>query len=229
MPIPLIYAVAMLTLGVVLVRGAKYVVNNWDQITRNWSGKCIAILGERGVGKTTMYRFLSNGTLPEKYELTEASGVKMQGRRFSLKDLNLVIKDGRDVPGSTVDLKYLSLWKRTVEESDIVIFMIRADKLAGEDTACFELAMSDARHIKKWCSKQQCFVVGTHFDLVPGYCSVTDAEEAKQFVERFRALESVKKILRALDLPPERVLAGSQKSSEETGVIVAQIFQSSDS
>jgi hypothetical protein len=223
MPIPIIYAVGA---GLALLLGgtAVYVAINWDDIVRKLTGKRIAILGERGVGKTTMYTFLSSGTLPEKYELTEGIGVRVHGRRFELRDLKLVIKDGRDVPGSTDAVKYLSLWKKTVEDSDIIVLMVRADKLTQEDRACTDLAVSDARHIAEWRRGQDCFVVGTHFDLLPEFASLTDKTSA-QFLDRFRAIDSVQEIRRTLGLPPERVLLGSQKTTDHTGLLVAQMFR----
>ncbi len=220
MPIPVIYLICA---GVVALLGGVAIGINWDTIVRKLTGKRIAILGERGVGKTTMYSFLCSGSVPEGYELTEGHGLIMKGRRFSLSDLKLVVKDGRDVPGSSNSVKYLSLWKKTVEESDIVILMVRADKLAQNDRVCRELAVSDARHISEWRRSQEVFLVGTHLDLMPNFDKIKD-DNAVEFVDQFRAHESVKELARILNIPPERLLLGSQRSRKHTQLLVTKML-----
>ena len=96
MPLPVLAVAAIAALlgaGVVGI-----VVICWDDIVLALAGKTLAVLGPRAVGKTTFIKFLTEGEISEKYEAT-LGAVKTEGRRFSLKDLKLNVRDGRDVGG----------------------------------------------------------------------------------------------------------------------------------
>jgi hypothetical protein len=56
----------------------------WNEIVMVWKGKRLAVLGERGVGKTHLVKFLSTGSIPEEYKQTVLPE-KAGARRFKLK------------------------------------------------------------------------------------------------------------------------------------------------
>ena len=109
---------------------------NWDKIVKVLKGRKIAVLGARleglPTGKTIMIQFLAKGSLPKKYKATNRpEKVKADRGRFQLRELDLVIKDMIDVPGSK---NRYDAWKRTTKEADIVMYLLRVDFLMAGHT-----------------------------------------------------------------------------------------------
>jgi len=197
--------------------GGAYALN-WGRLRRAFFGKGIAVLGARGVGKTTLRTFLSTGTIPEKYVVTDI-GVKSEGRTFQLRDLELSIKDGRDVGG---DKQLYGLWKKSVLASDIVLLLVRSDKLFERDPTVEKRALADAQQISRWLEKKSeepdVYLVGTHLDLVSDSISVEERRD------HFRKLSSVSRIARQLRIDGSRIVLGSLVSKDETAALVHQLF-----
>ncbi len=106
----------------------------WDSLILRLKGKKIAVLGARGSGKTTLLTFLSKGELPaETAQTIMASSVS--ARRFSLKDLNLDLKETRDLPGGE---EAFDDWKKLHDESDYVIYLIKSAGL-DKDRIAYDL------------------------------------------------------------------------------------------
>ena len=59
--------------------GGGAVAANWDKIIKALKGKKLAVLGERD-RKATLLKFLTEGSIPEKYEATIEGGEKVCGR-----------------------------------------------------------------------------------------------------------------------------------------------------
>jgi hypothetical protein len=84
--------------------GAAALKLNWAKLETEFKGKRLAVLGARGVGKTHLLTFLTEGEISEsygkgkKYKQTLASE-KKPTRRFMLRDLDLIVKETYDVSG----------------------------------------------------------------------------------------------------------------------------------
>ena len=167
--------IILMGIGVVALLVSAFTVHNWDKIVIALKGKRLAVLGARGVGKTHILNFLTSGSIPVKYKQTLAPD-KSPPRRFQLKELDLKFTDTRDVSGT--DDAYAE-WKKLHDESDIVFYLLRADRLLAGDTNVEERVRKDLKHIGQWLedrgpSRPDFFIVGTHCDLDCEFAGLTD-------------------------------------------------------
>lgn len=145
--------------------GAAVAVN-WDHIIIWWSGKRLAILGSEMSGKTTLHSFLKHRSIPRNYDPT-LGVVPSDAKRLFLKDLDLKIKEGSDVGGRTGARD--RNWKPIIDESDIILYLVRAHELLSNDQALIERIREDSEIIKEWIKGRKIApkiaIVGTHADL----------------------------------------------------------------
>ena len=108
------------------------------------SGKKLAILGARGVGKTHLLTFLTTGSIPESYKHRRES----KGRR------SLSLKIG-DLPGGP---ETYAEWKEIFGEAYLI------DKLMEHDA---EAENRVRRDMRRWLKDRRppFFIIGTHGDL----------------------------------------------------------------
>lgn len=212
MPFPVVVAVASL-----LAAG-------WDKIVLALKGKRLAVLGARGVGKTHLITFLSSGSIPAEYKQTLAPE-KKSARRFQLGDLDLKVKGSLDVSGDRVAY---AEWKALHDEADVVLYLMRADRLAAGDADVENRVRDDLRHIEDWLKarkpRPKFFVVGTHCDLDAVFVGLSPARKG-EYVDRFRQLPIVSEVvLRAGGAQAAKVVLGSMKTVGDTEALVSQLF-----
>ena len=156
--IPIIIAIA-----VAVAAAGTIAALNWDEIIKALKGKKLAVLGERKVGKTSLLKFFTEGSIPEEYNPTTRPK-RVRGGRFQLKDLKLVIKDTIDVPG-----RRAYVWGQSVKDADIVLYLLRVDRLMEGHRPTESRVEKDIGQIKRWLDtnpkKFPLFVIGTHCDL----------------------------------------------------------------
>ncbi len=218
MPLPLLFAIVA---GVLSLVGAYL---KWDDILIALKGTSLAILGARGVGKTHLTRFLASGSIPAEYKQTVAPE-KAAARRFSLKDLDLKLKSGLDVSG---DKAAYAEWKNLHDDADVVLYLLRADRLIAGDADVEDRVRDDLRHIGGWlearASRPKFFIVGTHCDLDTDFATLS-ADNAGDYVDRFRKLPIVAELVaRGGGGQQVKVVLGSMKSVADTEALVYQIF-----
>ena len=217
--IPIIIVVA-------IALAATTIVLNWDEIVIRWKGKKIAILGARGVGKTTLISFLTTGCIPESSKQTTRSE-KAKGRRFSLRELDLKIKDTRDLPGGP---DAYAEWKELFDEADVVFYLLRIDKLVESDAEAENRVRRDMKQIEMWLKDQASlprlfFIIGTHGDLANPDLTTLPENEQGNYQDRIRALPIIQEcVQRAGGSHNTKVVLGSMKSKEETEALVFGIF-----
>lgn len=151
----------------------------WDKLPILLSGKRIAVLGEREVGKTHLIRFLSTGTIPMDYEAT-LDPKKAKGRKFNLRELNLVLKDMLDMSGAEHAYK---VWKQEFDKADIVFYLFRADRFFRGNQRTQTRVEKDLAQIQLWFDEQQAkrptlFLIGTHCDLMSEYKQINPNQRA---------------------------------------------------
>lgn len=188
----------------------------WDGIVIKLKGKKIAVLGARGVGKTTLLSFLSKGELPSEYMQTVVTE-SVKGNRFSMADLKLDLKETSDVSGGHDAVEE---WRRIHDSSDIVLYLANATEL---DRRRIE---RDLGKIESWRAarekKPKLMVVVTHLDLDPAYVA-TPAAKQGDYRDRFVA-ENLDSGLHALSERPQ-IIMGSLRDSESAAKVVAQVIK----
>lgn len=196
----------------------------WDDIVIAWRGKRLAVLGARGVGKTHLVKFLATGSIPEEYKQTVAPE-KASSRRFPLKDLDITVKSTLDVSGAK---DAYAEWKDLHDSSDVVFYLLRADRLIAHDPDVEARVRDDLHHIGEWLKQRdprpRLFIIGTHCDLDAGFKNVSP-EEIGNYVDQFRKLPIVGELVaRAGGAQEAKVVLGSMKTTEDTEALVHEVF-----
>jgi GTPase SAR1 family protein len=147
----------------------------WDKVKKGLRGKKIAVLGPRASGKTTFIRFLLKGELSEEYFAT-GKPESFRGNTVKLEDLELKIEDTEDLPGGSDSH---ADWENLYKISDIVLYLLDAEKIHGGDPLYEKNVQGDMRHISEWFEERkstppQFFLVATHCDKIPDYVSLPD-------------------------------------------------------
>ena len=155
--------------------------------------KRFSILGERSTGKTKLFEFLTTGTLSKEYVQTLYPKETIEND-LEIKDLELKIEESRDVPGSS---HFRGAWKDITQEADIILYLLRVDKLVKKDKATEERVESDMRQIGKWLKDKDqevpLFIVGTHCDLDPDFTGLS-ADRKGDYVDGLRQMPVFRKL-----------------------------------
>ena len=234
--IPILIAV------VVAIAGAGVAAAlNWEEIVKALKGRKLAVLGERKVGKTSLLKFLAEGSIPEEYKTTD-DPQKVRGRRFQLRDLKLAIKDTRDMPGRRgYD------WERIIKDADIVFYLLRVDRLIEGHRPTESRVQKDIGQIKKWLDAESrvqkdtsqikrwldanpkkfpLFVIGTHCDLTDPDLTTLSADQIGDYEDKVREMPIFEKIV-LLGGGEKKVtlILGSLKSEAMTEALVYRLFK----
>lgn len=221
MPIPIF--IAWIVVGAVAATAGTAIAFNWDAIVIALKGKRLAVLGARGVGKTHLIKFLSTGTIPADYKQTIAPE-KANSRRFSLKELDLKVKETLDLSG---DKAAYAEWKKLHDEADAIFYLLRADRLFAGDTNVETRVRDDLRHISGWLEARDprpFFIIGTHCDLDTEFRNLS-ADKIGDYTDKFNRLPIVTDMVnRAGGAQKAKVVLGSMKTLQDTETLVYQIF-----
>lgn len=227
MPLPwIIVIVAKALLAGVGTGLATYFIGGViEAIIAEWKGKKLAVLGARGVGKTTLVQFLSSGSLPAEYKQTVAPE-KVKSRRFQLRELDLKIKETLDVSGSKAAY---AEWKELVDQADVVLYLLRADRLFARDAEVEARIRNDLHHIGGWLDgrseRPRFFIIGTHCDLDNEYRALSD-DRVGDYTDKFYKLPIVSEMV-ALGGGSKvtKVIIGSTETIQATEALAYQIFK----
>ncbi len=221
MPIP----VFVLVIAAISLLVGTTIAVKWDQILLSLKGKRLAVLGARGVGKTHLIKFLSSGTIPAEYKQTVAPE-KASARRFALKDLDLKIKETLDVAGGKAAY---AEWKELHDRSDVIFYLLRADRLIANDSQVESRVRDDLRHIGEWLEARSprppFFIIGTHCDLDSTF-STLSPDRVGDYVDRFRQLPIISELVAyGGGAQAAKVVLGSMESIQNTEALVYEIFR----
>jgi energy-coupling factor transporter ATP-binding protein EcfA2 len=221
MPIPILIWIVV---GVVVGLAGTTIAVKWDDILIALKGKRLAVLGARGVGKTHLVKFLATGTIPAEYKQTVAPE-KASSRRFSLKELDLKLKETLDVSG---DKSAYAEWKKLHDEADVVLYLLRADQIIAGVSNVENRVRDDLRQISGWLEartpRPHFFVIGTHCDLDPEFGSLS-ADRIGDYTDKFRQRPIVTELVcRAGGAQQTKVVLGSMKTLQDTEALVYQVF-----
>lgn len=225
MPVPAAVWAILLCLHPLI---APIVVLSVDKLSSKTKGKRFAVLGVRQVGKSHLIEFLVNGTIPKGYKKT-LTAVKTPKKKINLRELHLQLKESRDLPG---DDSSRAEWKSLVEESDFVLYLLRADHVLANNADVEKRVKSDIRFIAEWIEQnntpkcdRKLFVVATHCDMSAYYQSTYSTDMAG-FLDMFKKLPVIRElVIRGGGLKKVRVIAGSMRTEQETEVLAYQILR----
>jgi energy-coupling factor transporter ATP-binding protein EcfA2 len=224
MPLPLIPIFIALVIG---ASGAT-VVCKWDDIANALQGKNIAVLGARGVGKTTLLKYMEKGILIEKYIQT-VDRAEIERTRIKIGDLDIRLNKTDDISG---DAATYSKWKNLFDKSDLVFYIVRTDMLLKKDSLTEKRSEDDLKQIQGWIkeskTKKQFFIIGNHWSSDPIFKNLTD-DQIGNYVDQFRALPVVKKMtLLAGGVSTVKVALGSLATQKDADNLILTIFRQVD-
>lgn len=189
-----------------------------------WSGYKIAALGEIAVGKSTLLQILTTGSMPQEYMAT--LGVNgISGSTYKAGNLEVKFAPTFDVGGEKHNS---AMWSNLVRDSDIVLYLVFANRIMQNDMHTIERVKSDVTQINMWLSasakSQRIAIVGTHADLDSHYTEL-DESTFSGFVDKFRntpPVEYMVEQLRGASKTP--VIVGSLKDAKESERLLYSLF-----
>lgn len=202
----------------------------WDDILIKFTGKHLAILGARGVGKTHLWRILTTGDILTENKQTLAPE-NTSARRFPLKGLDLKIKRSLDLAGGEASR---GEWKSLCSNADIVFYLLRADQLIKGDNDVKKRVETDIGHISGWMKERMqerktrplFFIIGTHCDLDEEFQYSMSADKIGDYTDKFRQIPIIKKLVQhAGGAQHVKVVLGSMKTVQDTESLVYEIFR----
>ena len=222
--IPIIIIAVVVAAGVGV---GGFVALNWDKIFIALKGKKLAVLGEKMAGKTSLIKFLTTGSISRKYDPTDFAQKVTSGHRFQLRDLDLAIKNLKDVPGGQD--RYLS-WQSVFNEADIVLYLLRVDKLMAGDKSTEGRVRDDMGQIKRWRQKNSkrfpLFIIGTHCDLTDPDITTLRTDQIGDYQDKVRQLPIFRTIERlGGGRGKVTLICGSLKSEATTELLAHCLFK----
>lgn len=210
-------------LGGILFGGGGYLLGR--ELFYKLKGKRIAVLGEREVGKTVLINFLTNGEIPKRYEQTVGSK-KTKRNNFKLGTLSLRLKESLDVSGSS---DAYGTWKSIYQEADIVLYLMRADRVKEGNKETVSRVEKDLKHIRSWQdeadNEKEFLLVGTFCDKDPRFSS-EDKGEIGTYHDEFRGLPHLSNIrLLAGKHGGFKLFLGSLKDATERKRLVLRLLE----
>jgi len=213
--------------GVVCLCVGGALGSKWEDIQYGLRGKRIAILGERKVGKTTLWKYMGKGCLIERYSQTMK---KQEIERFKLKidELEIRIRVCDDVSGSETNEE---TWNKVFEGSNLVLYMLRSDKLFNQDQLTVKRCNEDLEQMHLWIQANKddqkiVFIVGNHWSSDPMISDLEDQSKRGYYKDRFEELEVVRQMRRlAGGQNKVQCILGSLDTEENAQKLVTEIFK----
>lgn len=173
MPLPILLAIPATTwlIGGAVVVGGIAVAITADWLIDGVKGKKIVVLGGRGVGKTTLLKYLINGEITGNYEQT--IGKHKIDKPFSLEKLGWIIKNknirATDVGGSE---DHYAEWKVLAKDTDFIIYLFNVKDWLNNPEKFEPKFYNEINVIKDIIAENkniEVMGVGTHIDLDENY------------------------------------------------------------
>ena len=205
-----------------------------EQIKVLIKGSSVAVLGAREVGKTSLLRFLSTGSIPAEY-IAGYRPEKVESNVLKLPDVTLVLKKALDLPGAD---DFYPKWVDLCNESDIVLYLMRMDSVLVGDSGAEARVENDVSTINEALELREekakgkknklpwVFVVGTYCDTDPNFASALP-NRFGQYADSLRKLPFMRKVVAKLGGDAKvNVVFGSTKTESGAARVVGQIFSS---
>ena len=199
-------------------------------LKRHLKDKTLAVLGEQRVGKTCLIDFLTTGSIPRKYN-PDLYAREVLGRRFQLKELKLNIPPLKHLPGSAAEY---AQWKEVVNEAEVVLYLLRVDRLMASHKPTEDRVQKDIGQIKRWLDalekvgkrkKYPLFIIGTYCDLTDPDFTTLPKDQTGSYVEKVQNMPIFQRIgLLGGGGSKVRFIFGSLKTLDTTEDVVYRLF-----
>ena len=198
------------------IGGIGYFTKKW------WSSKRIAVLGGRGVGKTTFINYLETKKVKSGFEQTDlelypALTVKIEG-------VTLRISSGYDVGGSSMQH---GEWRKQVLEADIIFYILDISRILKRDSDYIESTKSDIDAIKNEIRQRkniQVFLIASHIDKLKD-----DGYTAKKLEDKINKNQVIQIAMISFGGSDYcKVVTGSLKDTQSAETLMKKILISYD-
>lgn len=215
----------VLAWGAVALAGA---VSGYLAYDKWWDRKTIAVLGGRGVGKTTLIHYFAT----KQITTHEQTDKKHYGdMTVKIDDLTLKIKGGYDVGGSSFQRPE---WRKQIDESDIIFYIMDISRVLGQgkDPNYIHNTLQDINDIKKHINDRRTaqkgnikvMILATHADKCPEFYS--DRANFEKKVARSQVIETAE--IAFGGSKDCKVLLGSLKDTKEAEKLVKHILSTTN-
>jgi hypothetical protein len=150
------------------------------------SGKNIAVLGARVVGKTVFIKFLTTGKLFKSYD-QHMGAVPFKEGWYKRGGHSIYIQRGLDVPGGGIP--DLPDWKRISADADIIFYLFRSDLYSARDKLTLQRIEDDLQHMKSWNigeDSRKIILIGTYLDMDKTFLTSYGWSNVDRYVSDFR-------------------------------------------
>lgn len=217
MVLPLAWIIGV---GVVGLIGAIS-VTGYKQYQK-YTGKKIAVLGARGVGKTSFFTFLEKGEISEQHEQTYCKQ-KKEGIFIKLDDKKIIFGSTYDVGG-----KDYGSWLDLIQVSDIIVYMMDINRVLKKDTLYIMTVREDLSKIAEQIREQE-QKKGNKLNVI---LMLNHADEYQLYYSSFMEFEKktlhnalVNEVILMLGGTTKcQVIIGSLKTPDEAKKLVKQLI-----
>lgn len=122
------------------------VLYKWKNIVTFLIGKKLAVLGDKGTGKTTLLNYLIKKVLSEGYHQTRYAE-NTDENTFFLDDKRITLKKSKDLGGDT---SFYDEWEKLFKESDLIFYLVRSDLLINNENETKQRVEDDLNLIQRW-------------------------------------------------------------------------------
>lgn len=188
-----------------------------------WDGKKIAVLGSRGVGKTTFWEFLKTKQISN--EQFEATTTRRKIKRITIEEdgLKLKFSHNHDVGGGKT--KYAD-WDFVVNDADYIFYILNIHEVLQRNSKYITSVKDDINYIgEKIRAKQpsaKVFLLATHADLQSRY--KTNLNELEQVVAQNTVVNECQAKLGGSKNC--KLILGSLATTKEAQNLLSNILQS---
>lgn len=209
----------------------------YGRIMGRLRGHQLAVLGERGVGKTHLQTFLRENRIPTEYQATAGNPSLQPGRAtlINVSSMNgaatrtkVALKAGRDVSGAA---EAVDAWETALRPATVLLYLFRADDVFNGDATHLARVQEDVELIRRVRDHASAFrglaLVGTHYDCVPGYEGPQRGVRFYRWHNEVADNPVIAAACRDLDRfckSGARVVVGSMKTMAETQELLFRVF-----
>lgn len=215
----------VLAWGAVALAGA---VSGYLAYDKWWDRKTIAVLGGRGVGKTTLIQYFATQKISESHEQTFLTAY--DDMTVKIGNLTLKIKGGCDVGGSA---NLRGKWREQIQETDIIFYIIDISRIIGDgkDPDYIKNTQQDILDIKDAINNRRdkqgnikVMILATHADKCPEFYS--DRSSLEQKVVKSQVVETAEIAFGGSKYC--QVIIGSLKDTKEAEKLVKHILSTTN-
>jgi len=188
------------------------------QIKNRFLEQDLIVLGSKGVGKTTIHKFLREGTITIIHKATLGL-MDVPSNIFKLGNLELKIKEGKDICSEVI----LREWNELFMECNICIYVFNVRKVIDDDKEHLELIDKHLEHIGQWNENESkdIYVFGLFLDKIKDLdiFSTNDIQDFKELINNKIRTSLLKAHLRS-----SKLIIGSMKDLKSAEFLIKRFL-----